>query len=85
MDRKDALKILIDGTKRILLDMQSQNAIHGVLALGGSTTTALACEVMRALQIGLPKMCVSTMASGDVAIYVGDSDISLMPSIGMFS
>ena len=45
-----------------------------VLALGGSTTTSLACAAMRALPIGLPKLCVSTMVAGDVSQYVGESE-----------
>ncbi|KAF8310748.1 UPF0261-domain-containing protein [Clavulina sp. PMI_390] len=59
-----------------------QNPLCGVMGLGGSTTSAVVSSIMRdGAAIGLPKLIVSTMASGDVSGYVGDSDITIMPSI----
>ena len=57
----------------------------GVLAIGGSAGTAIATAGMRELPIGIPKMMVSTMASGDVRPYVGTSDISMMYSVADFT
>ncbi|PKY07536.1 UPF0261-domain-containing protein [Aspergillus campestris IBT 28561] len=58
------------------------NTIHAVLSIGGSCGTSLATAVMqRACPIGFPKLMVSTMASGDVRPYVGESDITLMYSV----
>lgn len=60
----------------------TNNAIHAVLSIGGSCGTSLATAVMqRACPIGFPKLMVSTMASGDVRPFVGESDITLMYSV----
>ena len=55
--------------------------IGALLGLGGSGGTALITTAMRALPIGTPKLMVSTMASGNVAPYVGPSDIAMMYSV----
>lgn len=55
--------------------------IGAMLGLGGSGGTALITPAMRALPIGVPKLMVSTMASGNVAPYVGPSDIAMMYSV----
>jgi uncharacterized protein (UPF0261 family) len=61
--------------------VKAQNGIGGLLGLGGSGGTALITRAMRALPIGLPKVMVSTMASGNVAGYVGASDITMIYSV----
>ncbi|MBR7465410.1 Tm-1-like ATP-binding domain-containing protein, partial [Klebsiella pneumoniae] len=48
---------------------------------GGSSGTAIATAGMKELPIGIPKVMVSTMTSGDISQYVGTSDIFMMPSI----
>ena len=53
----------------------------GVLALGGSAGTTIGTAAMRALPIGVPKLMVSTLASGQVRHYVGDKDILMLNSI----
>ena len=58
-----------------------QRGIGGIIAAGGSGGTALATPAMRRLPVGLPKMMISTVASGDVGRYVGASDISMMYSV----
>jgi uncharacterized protein (UPF0261 family) len=58
-----------------------QAGVAGVISAGGSGGTALATPGMRALPIGVPKVMVSTVASGDVRGYVGASDIVMMPSV----
>lgn len=55
--------------------------IGGVIGIGGSGGTAIVTAGMRALPIGVPKVMVSTLASGHTAPYVGVSDIVMMPSI----
>jgi uncharacterized protein (UPF0261 family) len=55
--------------------------IAAIIGLGGSGGTALITPAMRALPIGLPKVMVSTVASGDVAPYVGPSDIAMLYSV----
>jgi len=55
--------------------------VGGIVAAGGSGATALATPAMRALPVGVPKVMVSTVASGDVRPYVGPSDICMMYSV----
>lgn len=59
----------------------SRNDIGAVLGLGGGGNTAMVTQAMRALPIGVPKLMVSTMAAGNVAPYVGPSDITMMHSV----
>jgi len=62
--------------------LHETHQIHGILGIGGSCGTTLAAAVMRdALPVGFPKLLVSTMASGDVAPYIGETDISMMYSV----
>jgi uncharacterized protein (UPF0261 family)/ABC-type branched-subunit amino acid transport system ATPase component len=55
--------------------------LGGIVSAGGSGNTALAAPAMRRLPIGVPKVMVSTVASGDVKPYVGPSDICMMYSV----
>ena len=55
--------------------------IGGLISAGGSGGTTLATAAMRALPVGVPKVMVSTMASGDTRPYVGPSDICMMYSV----
>ncbi|CAA9401518.1 MAG: Transcriptional regulator, partial [uncultured Ramlibacter sp.] len=59
----------------------SRRDLGGLVSAGGSGGTALATPAMRALPIGMPKVMVSTMASGDTRGYVGPSDICMMYSV----
>ena len=61
--------------------MVGRDDVAGLLGLGGSGGTALVAPAMRALPIGTPKLMVSTVASGNVAAYVGPSDIAMMYSV----
>lgn len=61
--------------------LRSRRDVGGVVSAGGSGGTALATQAMRALPIGVPKVMVSTVASGDVKPYVGPSDICMMYSV----
>jgi uncharacterized protein (UPF0261 family) len=61
--------------------MLSQKNIGAVLGLGGSGNTAIVTTAMRALPVGLPKIMVSTLASGNVAPFVGSSDIMMMHAV----
>jgi len=58
-----------------------QGAIAGIIAAGGSGGTAMVAPAMRSLAVGVPKIIVSTVASGEVSRYVGPSDIMMMHSV----
>lgn len=59
----------------------NSDRIDGIIALGGGGGTSIACTGMRELPFGIPKLMVSTLASGDTAPYVGLSDIIMVPSV----
>jgi len=61
--------------------VQTRRDLGGLISAGGSGGTSLATPAMRALPIGVPKVMVSTMASGDTRPYVGPSDICMMYSV----
>lgn len=61
--------------------LATRTDIGAVLGLGGSGNTAIVTEAMRALPIGVPKLMVSTVASANVASYVGPNDIAMMYSV----
>ena len=61
--------------------VQTRSDLGGLLSAGGSGGTSLATSGMRALPVGVPKVMVSTMASGDTRPYVGPSDICMMYSV----
>jgi uncharacterized protein (UPF0261 family) len=61
--------------------LHSGQEISGIIGLGGSGGTAMITPAMQALPIGVPKIMVSTMASGDVSAYVGGSDICMLYSV----
>jgi uncharacterized protein (UPF0261 family) len=77
-DRGRSVSAMAQAFERFLL---SRDDIAGVIGLGGSSGTALITRGMRALPIGLPKLMLSTVASGNVASYVGPNDICMMYSV----
>ena len=78
-DRNAALEVMMRGA--VTLAAEHVSTVDGVLALGGSGGTAVGTAVMRSLRVGLPKLMLSTLASGDVGPYVGESDIAMMYSV----
>src|SRR5699024_6809795 len=58
-----------------------QQKLDGLIAMGGGNGTTLATSAMKGLPIGVPKIMVSTIVSGNIEKYVGGSDILMMPSI----
>ncbi|TDF89745.1 UPF0261 family protein [Paenibacillus piri] len=80
-DRGEAVAAMGLGAERLLSRLYAEGTIDGVLSLGGTGGTSVACQAMRALPIGFPKVMVSTVASSDVSSYVGVKDIVMIPSI----
>ncbi|KAJ6091946.1 hypothetical protein N7467_003915 [Penicillium canescens] len=80
--RAEYIKTLTPHATSTTKALYESNTIHGILSIGGSCGTALSTAVMRdALPVGFPKLMVSTMASGDVAPYIGETDITMMYSV----
>ncbi|GIW78753.1 MAG: hypothetical protein KatS3mg105_0560 [Gemmatales bacterium] len=80
-DRGQAVEKAAEGARRIALDLLAQGKIDGIIGLGGSAGTTIATAAMRALPFGLPKLMVSTLASGQVRQYVGVRDIMMLHSV----
>ena len=80
-DRALATAALAKGMEKIVRKLYDEGRFDGIISLGGSGGTAMVTPAMRGLPIGVPKIMVSTMASGNVEKYVGTSDIIMMPSI----
>ncbi|MDN5001302.1 ABC transporter permease [Bradyrhizobium sp. GCM10027634] len=61
--------------------LRRQDNIAGVISAGGSGAASLVAPAMRALPVGVPKLIISSVASGDVGPYVGPADITMMYSV----
>jgi uncharacterized protein (UPF0261 family) len=66
---------------KLAADLHRQGKVSGVLSLGGSAGTTIGTAAMRALPLGVPKLMVSTLASGQVQPYVGTRDVMMMHSV----
>ena len=80
-DREVAAPVMAAGATRVVTDLVNQGKAHGIVSMGGTQGTTLATNVMRSLPYGLPKVMVSTMASGNVAPWVDIKDITMMFSV----
>jgi uncharacterized protein (UPF0261 family) len=80
-DRGKSVAVMATGAANVLARLHARGAIGGVVSLGGSAGTTIGASAMRALPIGVPKVMVSTLASGDMAPYVGTKDITTMYSV----
>ena len=80
-DRGVAVAAMAEGAARIIAQMQNDGKIDGVISLGGSAGTTIGTTAMRAVPVGVPKIMVSTLASGDTSPYVDTKDISMMYSV----
>jgi uncharacterized protein (UPF0261 family) len=82
-DKAKALVIMASGATHFVLDLLAKDKLGGVLSIGGSRGTALSTQVMQSLPVGIPKLMVSTIASGSnhFGPYVGTKDVTLMHSV----
>jgi len=80
-DRGEAMEAMGDGATAVATQLHEQGVLSGVLGLGGSGNTSIATTAMRALPVGVPKLMVSTMVSGDTGPYVGSRDIAMLYSV----
>lgn len=80
-DRGLAIKTMSKGIVKVITDLHANDRIQAVISMGGSAGTGIGTAAMRALPLGVPKVMVSTLASGDTKPYVGTRDIVMVPSI----
>ena len=80
-DRGHAITLASQGVAKIVAKLYRDGKLSGVLSLGGSAGTTIGTAAMRALPVGVPKLMVSTLASGQVQPYVGTRDVMMMHSV----
>ncbi|KAF2290787.1 hypothetical protein GH714_015458 [Hevea brasiliensis] len=80
-DRAQAVAIMSKALEHFMKNAQETNVVAGAIGLGGSGGTSLLSSAFRLLPLGMPKIIVSTVASGQTEPYVGTSDLILFPSI----
>jgi uncharacterized protein (UPF0261 family) len=80
-DRGAAVEAMGRGTAEVVRRLYAEGKLQGVLGLGGSGGSSIVTHAMRQLPVGVPKLMVSTLASGDTRPYVGDVDITMMYSV----
>lgn len=80
-DRGAVMRAMAEGAATIARRLHARGELDALLAVGGSGGSSVAARAMAALPVGVPKLLVSTMASGDVRPYVGEVDVTLMYSV----
>ncbi len=80
-DRGRAIDVMSKGIANIIVDLHKAGRIQAVISMGGSAGTDIGTAAMRALPLGVPKVMVSTHASGDTKPYVRTRDIVMVPPI----
>lgn len=80
-DRGPAVVAMTRGATIVIRRLYDEGRLDGILGLGGSGGSSIIAAAMQALPVGVPKMLVSTMGSGDTRPYVGTSDIAMMYSV----
>jgi uncharacterized protein (UPF0261 family) len=80
-DRAVAIETMGRGAAEVVRRLHAGGRLDAIGALGGTGGTTLATHAMRALPVGVPKLMVSTVASGETSLYVGATDITMMYSV----
>jgi uncharacterized protein (UPF0261 family) len=82
-DKGKCILNMIQGARVICKRLYDQGRIHGVVGIGGAQGTEIGCAAMRCLPVGVPRLMVSTVASGQATFgpYVGTKDITMMHSV----
>lgn len=80
-DKAEAMKALDRSAPKFIRSLYDEGKFDGIIGMGGTGGSSIIASAMRALPIGVPKILVSTVASGDVSFYVRGKDITMMPSI----
>ncbi len=80
-DRGESVEAMTAGAAAVAAKLYAEGRLQGIISLGGSAGTTIGTAAMRALPVGVPKVMVSTMASGDTRPYVDTKDICMMYSV----
>ena len=80
-DRGPAVDAMGRGAAEVIRRLHEEGRLDGILSVGGSGNSSIAAQAMRVLPVGVPKLLVSTLASGDTRPYVGANDVSMTYSV----
>jgi uncharacterized protein (UPF0261 family) len=80
-DRGAAVRAMGRGAAVVAARLHAEGRLDGLVGLGGSGNSSIAASAARALPVGVPKLIVSTVASGDTRPYVGASDVTMTYSV----
>lgn len=80
-DRGHAMEVIGKGAEISVSRLVRDNNIKAVIGMGGGGGTFISLSAMKSLPLGLPKLCISTLASKDLSALVGVKDIVLIPSV----
>ena len=80
-DRGEAVNVMLTGARALTRELHDAGRFDGVLGLGGGGGSAMISAAMRELPVGVPKLLVSTMVSGNTAPYVDIKDLTMMYSV----
>lgn len=80
-DRGHSVAVMSQGAAVVVKDLYEKGKLHGVISMGGSAGTTIGTKAMRALPTGVPKLMLSTIASGDTRPYVDVKDITMVNSV----
>jgi uncharacterized protein (UPF0261 family) len=76
-----AMEIMGRGAAKVLASQQQRKDLKGVIGMGGGSGTYVTLKAMQYIPLGLPKICISTLASKDLSDLIGVKDVLLMPSV----
>ncbi|MEK6247609.1 MAG: Tm-1-like ATP-binding domain-containing protein, partial [Planctomycetales bacterium] len=80
-DRGAAMRMMADGSAALAQRLYEEGRFDGIIGMGGSGGSSVVTAAMRALPVGVPKVCVSTVAGGETSAFVGAKDVVMIPSI----
>src|SRR3954464_14706174 len=80
-DRGAAVDAMGRGAAEVVRRLHEEGRLDGILCVGGSGNSSIAAQAMRVLPVGVPKLIVSTLASGDTRPYVGAKDVTMTYSV----
>ena len=80
-DRGHSLEVMGIGAERLVSKLIAEGKIKAVIGMGGGGGTYIALAAMRSVPLGMPKLCISTLATKDLSRQVGLKDIFLVPSV----
>lgn len=80
-DRGAAVDAMCRGSAEVVRRLHEEGRLDGILCVGGSGNSSIGAAAMAVLPVGVPKLIVSTVASGDTRPYVGANDVSMTYSV----